>query len=138
VSKTANNGERYDPVDCDTAYRACILFVEKLAEEFSSDNLRMLAGEGGTTKQAPNQSWDPSLIEAWKELWGPGELVRTPAQSALIVARFIKAEGSWGHDDDAPEQLCRELTGTQHRKTSRVWQVWFSALESSRLTPRSR
>jgi len=127
-----------DTLDRHTAYRACILFVEKFAEEFSSDNLRMLAGGGATTPQAPRDSWDPALSEAWNALWGKGEVVRTADQSGLIAAHFIKAEGNWGHNDDAPERLYRELMNPEQRKTSRVWREWLSAIESARLAPPRR
>lgn len=81
--------------DSSTIYRACWLFVRRLAAQYQSEDFDILA-----TEMEPldyGGSFDPAVKLRWQEIWD-SEIADLPIR---IVARFIEAEGAWGRGDSA-------------------------------------
>jgi len=114
-----------DKIDFDSAvlYKACWIFVDRLAKQLLSEDFEILA-----TEMEPEDyggSFDPAVRERWQAIW-ESEVRRFALN---VIARFIEEEGPWGRGDDT---LPRDIASRLRSEDSNLLQIWERSLRDSK------
>lgn len=103
-------------------YRACWLFVRRLAKKLQSEDFDIMAVE--MEPQDYGGSFDPAVFERWKSIWEN----EVKAFHMSIVARFIQEEGPWGRGD---EKVTRDIAEQLRSRDSEALTMWNESLSEA-------
>jgi hypothetical protein len=102
-------------------------FVFLMSARLRSENLQLLAN--AMRLEAFGDSHDPAMLHTWKQLWGSTDIL--PEREVLgVIARFIRDEGNWGPEDDAPQNLHDAIVNLANRgiSDSKLMHDWENAI----------
>lgn len=111
--------------DCDMAYKACWLFVRKMARALQNQDFDIMAIE--MQPEDYGGSFDPAVKERWAKIC-EDEIARFPAR---LAARFIEEEGPWGQGSHEASRDIAERLRASERHVIEIWaECWEEANDS--------